>query len=81
MICPNCGEPVQTRHLFCVVCGADLKDVTSEKAGVRLKQALTKPIAAKKAAKEKPAEQEAQRQDFTAVRDPLIYPDFMHRYT
>ena len=52
MICPNCGEPVQTRHLFCVVCGADLKDVTPEKAGVRLKQALTKPIAAKKAAKE-----------------------------
>ncbi len=43
MICPNCGEPVQTRHLFCVVCGADLKDVKPEKVSVRLKKALRKP--------------------------------------
>lgn len=43
MICPNCGEPVQTRHLFCVVCGADLKDVKPEKISVRLKKALRKP--------------------------------------
>ena len=42
MICPNCGEPVQTRHLFCVVCGADLKDVKPEKVSVRLKKALRK---------------------------------------
>ncbi|MCQ2416464.1 MAG: hypothetical protein MJ071_01475 [Oscillospiraceae bacterium] len=26
MKCPNCGEPIKTRHTFCVICNADLKD-------------------------------------------------------
>ena len=37
MVCPNCGEPVMTRHLFCAVCGADLIDVKPEKISARLK--------------------------------------------
>ncbi len=37
MVCPICGEAVKTRHLFCAVCGTDLKDVKSEKISVRLK--------------------------------------------
>ena len=51
MICPNCGEPVQTRHLFCVVCGADLKDVKPERVSVRLKKALRKTDVKASAAK------------------------------
>ena len=30
MRCPNCGEPVETRHSFCVVCGADLEPLNSQ---------------------------------------------------
>ena len=30
MRCPNCGEPIETRHSFCVVCGADLQPVLNE---------------------------------------------------
>lgn len=82
MICPNCGEPVQSRHLFCVVCGADFKKIKPENAGVRLKKALTKPIAVKKAEKAPDAaDKTAGRQENSAAPEAVSFPDFMHNFT
>ncbi len=48
MICPNCGEPVRTRHSFCVVCNADLSGIKPEPkvriAGQKLRDMLTTPV-------------------------------------
>lgn len=82
MICPNCGEPVRTRHLFCVVCGADLKGIRPEKAGERLKRALAK----KKSARNEAAAQRIYKKDSdlrALAEDPekKVFPDFMRNYT
>ena len=65
MRCPSCGEPIQSRHTFCVVCGADLQDVllksrkeAVEEATERLHSVLTKPISLRKP-RSKQAEQPA----------------------
>ena len=51
MRCPNCGEPVETRHSFCVVCGADLEPLKSQSvkqreadAGQKLRTVLNQPV-------------------------------------
>lgn len=60
MNCPKCGEPVRTRHSFCVICGADLEEKLSEtplKAAAeavgrktkRVRDVLNKPIGQRKA--------------------------------
>ena len=86
MICPNCGETVQTRHLFCVVCGADLMGIRPESAGARLKKALIKPIGGKKQKTKQPvqvkaAAADAARQSFADAPEQAVFPDFMRNYT
>ena len=76
MICPNCGEPVQTRHLFCVVCGADLKDVRPEKVSERMKHVFRKD-AAKDASPQAPAAAAAPSQE----PDSVVLPDLMRNFT
>lgn len=51
MRCPNCGEVIETRHSFCVVCGADLKEVREQavhrkvmRAGRKLRSVLNQPV-------------------------------------
>lgn len=57
MRCPFCGEPIETRHTFCTVCGADLQRQLPrpsrsplKSAAGALRSALTKPIELKKSA-------------------------------
>lgn len=70
MICPNCGEPVMTRHLFCAVCGADLKDVKPEKIHERLKSAL------------KPSSHHNAESNFAqGEADSGALSDYMHNFT
>lgn len=50
--CPNCGERIETRHTFCVICGADLKaflenkkaSQTSDTVREKIHAAMTKPL-------------------------------------
>ncbi|MBQ3939900.1 MAG: zinc-ribbon domain-containing protein [Oscillospiraceae bacterium] len=53
MRCPHCGEPIESRHSFCVICGADLLPLQSQsptlkarasEAGRRLRSALSQPV-------------------------------------
>lgn len=78
MVCPNCGEPVMTRHLFCAVCGADLKDVKSEKLHKRLKSALKTQSA--KTEESRPVNDSSPAQQ-TKARESSIFSDFMNNYT
>ena len=90
MKCPNCGEPVITRHSFCVICGADLKDVLSESklqhaAGsvraVRKRfRTLTKPRAHRENEKTGAAAPEALQPEQTVSENPVL-PGAYHRCT
>ncbi|MBR6107830.1 MAG: hypothetical protein IKQ39_07450 [Oscillospiraceae bacterium] len=48
MICPCCGEPIRSRHSFCVVCHADFTvmkpETTVRHAGEKLREVLTTPV-------------------------------------
>ena len=57
MKCPSCGEPILSRHTFCVICGADLSEQLSRPASdkrrgakTKIQSLLTKPFAQKHAA-------------------------------
>lgn len=95
MRCPSCGEPIQSRHTFCVVCGADLQDVLSRskkeavgEATEKIHSVLTKPITLRKPkhpAEEKPA---PKKEAPTSVMAPPedtpddsgLLPGFMRKY-
>lgn len=52
MQCPKCGEPIRSRHSFCVVCGFDLQELLAvnaskssiAEAGRRFRDVLNTPI-------------------------------------
>ena len=80
MICPNCGEPVRTRHLFCVVCGADLKGIKPEKASVRLRRAFTRQLGGKR--QDAALHTDIQAADLHAENpENAVFPDFMRNFT
>lgn len=61
MRCPHCGEPIQSRHSFCVICGGDLLEyqpvsplqtakTAVAQAGQRIQNALQTPVRGRKQA-------------------------------
>ena len=48
MRCPHCGEPLQSKHSFCVICGGDLLNARPENpvrnAVSQIQSVLTAPV-------------------------------------
>lgn len=96
MRCPSCGEPIRSRHSFCVICGADLQDILSrtkreavEEATDKIQSVLTKPLslrgskgkAAKKAVPEKKEIPPAvMAPPEESPEDSGVVPGFMRKY-
>ncbi len=92
--CPFCGEPIETRHTFCVVCGSDLQEVLAQtpqeklgEAGRKIRTVLTRPIVLpgkQKAAAEAPAPEPVQPPQKPEREDPApaaIPPLMKHSLT
>ncbi|HAG13168.1 MAG TPA: hypothetical protein DCG49_04820 [Ruminococcus sp.] len=79
MKCPNCGEPITTRHTFCVICHTDLKDFLEnpppkkteaiQTACKRVHAVLTKPIG--KPRPEQPGKQTEQGEQNAVISEIL----------
>lgn len=81
MNCPHCGEPIETRHTFCVVCGADLMEFLESKkkraVSASSGSARRKVHAAKKKlrGKQKPAPEATGHTEQNG--DPPVIPEFL----
>ena len=94
MRCPSCGEPIQSSHTFCVICGTDLERViprpvqhSLRTAAKSLRSLLTMPIGPRK---QEPAlvpasmmhtvPPEQRYQTGENIGQSVIAPDFMHPF-
>lgn len=83
MICPNCGEVVESKHSFCVVCGADLTEKRiqqTDSSEERVRGMFRKPIALRPNAQRVVQEHQqklAKRQETPSADEAAILPDFI----
>ena len=82
-ICPNCGEVVESKHSFCVVCGADLAETRIQEldpAKERIRGMFRKPIALPPNAERVVQEHQqklTERKENPSANEVAILPDFI----